>query len=307
MGRTRKYEDVDAEAVMQEQIKKACSLFGSPYNSLLPDDEPRRSLREVANIMNLSVVKVRRLLIAGNHYMTPLIGRIQELTNHGHSIETIAEMLGMEIQSVRCYMPYESNAYGLGTAGAKKQKAVRERRAKREERDTAVRELRDGMTEDTLWKCIVAYQGYEFNTVSGLPFSYELKRKSKGILTGTPCDGNMNKSASEAKSEYTKELWISRRTDSKPLTISTLLLALEKVKENPNQFYRGPKDFMKIRGISYIYAMFLEWGLVKDMKMLDSMTDEEIEAWNQRVASKSSTHPPKRNGANLQNMKNVND
>ena len=117
----------------------------------------------------------------------------------------------------------------------------------------------------------------------------------------------MNKSASEAKSEYTKELWISRRTDSKPLTISTLLLALEKVKENPNQFYRGPKDFMKIRGISYIYAMFLEWGLVKDMKMLDSMTDEEIEAWNQRVASKSSTHPPKRNGANLQNMKNVND
>ena len=292
MGRTRKYEDVDAEAVMQEQINKACSLFGSPYNSLLPDNEPRRSLREVANLMNLSVVKVRRLLIAGNHYMTPLIGRIQELSDRGHSIETIAEMLEMEVQSVRCYMPYESNAYGLGTAGAKKQKAVRERRAKREERDTAVRELRDGdMSEEALWNCIVAYQGYEFNTVSGLPFSYELKRKSKGIVAGTACAEKKSKSASEAKSEYTKELWISRRTDSKPLTISTLLLALEKVKENPNQFYRGPKDFMKIRGISYIYAMFLEWGLVKDMKMLDSMTDEEIEAWNQRVASKSSTSP----------------
>ena len=51
--------------------------------------------------------------------------------------------------------------------------------------------------EKKLWNCIVAFQGYPFETVSGLPFSYTLKRGRNG--------------------ELTKELWVDRRENSKSL------------------------------------------------------------------------------------------
>ena len=34
-----------------------------------------------------------------------------------------------------------------------------------------------------------------------------------------------------------------------------------------DEYMRGPKSLLKVRGISYIYAMFLQWGLVKDEKV----------------------------------------
>lgn len=49
--------------------------------------------------------------------------------------------------------------------------------------------------EETLWNCIVMFQGYTFHTVSGLLFTYSLKIGRGG--------------------ELTKELFIDRRENSK--------------------------------------------------------------------------------------------
>ena len=131
-GRLRKYQEVDIEKAMKVQIDRACALFGPPYNEMLPDKLERRSIREVAEMMNISAVKVRRLLIAGNHYMTPTVKAIRDRTGAGESVEEIARNLKLSVQSVKSYMPYDICAYGIGSEDAQKMEAFRKRKTEKE-------------------------------------------------------------------------------------------------------------------------------------------------------------------------------
>lgn len=100
-------------------------------------------------------------------------------------------------------------------------------------------------TEELLWDVVVACQHESFVTYSGLPFTYELRRGKNG--------------------EYTKELWIDRREKSKSLAWSSVRRAFEKVKNGKITVNR-PKALGDIRGISYIYALFLRFGLIEAEK-----------------------------------------
>ena len=60
---------------------------------------------------------------------------------------------------------------------------------------------------DSLWEALLLYQGYTFYNITGLKFSYEIRKGRSG--------------------EYTKELWIDRRGESKSLTMSTILKSYE--------------------------------------------------------------------------------
>ena len=108
--------------------------------------------------------------------------------------------------------------------------------------------------EGLLWAGVLAYQGKAFYTLSGLEFSYTVKHKKNG--------------------DYSGELLISRKETSKTLTRSSVMLAFHKVlaekfKEiNGAAYllppeYRGPKSIGQIFGISYIFSMFLEFGLIR--------------------------------------------
>ena len=110
--------------------------------------------------------------------------------------------------------------------------------------------------EGLLWAGVLAYQGIKhFYTLSGLEFSYTVKHKKNG--------------------DYSGELLISRKETSKTLTRSSVMLAFHKVlaemkfKEiNGAAYllppeYRGPKSIGQIFGISYIFSMFLEFGLIR--------------------------------------------
>ena len=83
------------------------------------------------------------------------------------------------------------------------------------EREVAVKRLQKGILEKKteldklLWDALLAGQGEFFNTSSGLPFSYVVKRKRNG--------------------EYSGELLVSRKESSKTLTRSSVLLAFHKV------------------------------------------------------------------------------
>lgn len=61
--------------------------------------------------------------------------------------------------------------------------------------------------------------------------------------------------------QYTKELWIDRRENSKSLAWSSVLLALNNIKEVGAVVDR-PKALGDIRGVSYIYGMFYRFGLI---------------------------------------------
>ena len=79
-----------------------------------------------------------------------------------------------------------------------------------------------------------------FETISGLPFTYQLKRGRNG--------------------ELTKELWIDRRKNSKSLAWSSVLKAFEKTEGKP--VVSRPKALGDIRGVSYLYGIFYKFGLI---------------------------------------------
>lgn len=75
----------------------------------------------------------------------------------------------------------------------------------------------------------------------GASFTYEIRKGRSG--------------------EYTKELWIDRRENSKSLAWSSVLLALGNVKEVGAVVDR-PKALGDIRGVTYIYGMFYRFGVI---------------------------------------------
>ena len=86
---------------------------------------------------------------------------------------------------------------------------------------------------------VAVYAGVKFKTYTGLPFSYEIKKGRNG--------------------QYTKELWIDRRENSKSLAWSSVLLALKNIK---GEVVDRPKALGDIRGMTYIYGMFYRFGLI---------------------------------------------
>ena len=111
----------------------------------------------------------------------------------------------------------------------------------RQQRYKAVRKLRNEPTEEHLWEVVMLYSGVGFKTYSGLLFSYEMKKGRNG--------------------EYTKELWIDRRENSKSLTWSSVLLAMGNIKK-VGAVVERPKALGDIRGVTYIYGMFYRFGLI---------------------------------------------
>lgn len=108
-------------------------------------------------------------------------------------------------------------------------------------RERAVLELRQNCTEENLWNCIVVFQDYPFFTVSGLPFTYTLKRGRNG--------------------EFTKELFVDRMANSKSLAWSSIRIAFERAKEQDEVIDR-PKALGDVRGVSYVYSLLWRFGLI---------------------------------------------
>lgn len=113
--------------------------------------------------------------------------------------------------------------------------------------------------QEALWQAVIEYQCCPFYTSSGLPFSYTVKRKRNG--------------------EYSGELKVSRKEGSKTLTRSSVMLAfctvLEKITvADAEAFvppaYKGPKAIGQIFGISYVYSLFWNLGLIRIPEKLEA-------------------------------------
>ena len=139
------------------------------------------------------------------------------------------------------FIAYKKGVYFRENCEREQISVVAEGLRRMRQRKKAVEALQSSHDEQHLWKCIVAFQGYRFKTISGLPFSYKIKTERNG--------------------ELTKELWIDRREGSKSLTWSSVLLAFEKTEGKP--LVERPKALGDIRGVSYIYGMFYRFELIE--------------------------------------------
>ena len=200
------------------------------------------SLQAIGDALALNPIKVRKLLITAGVYESEVAEKVKntfeeyrETQDYKTSILSTANTLKLSKASVTSYLPYRKGVYFTSTA----EKGKISVGAERQRRYRAMKRWRDEPTEENFWGVVLVYTGVKFKTYSGLPFSYEIKKGRNG--------------------EYTKELWIDRRENSKSLAWSSVLLALKNIKE---EVVERPKALGDIRGVTYIYGMFYRFGLI---------------------------------------------
>ena len=225
--------EYDAGKNLKEQMESAVALYNSEM-----------SLQAIGDVLNLNPIKVRKLLITAGVYESDAAKKVKntfeeyrKTQDHKTAILSTAAVLKLSNASVTSYLPYEKGVYFLSAADKKKISVG----AERQRRYRAVRKLRTEPTEEHLWEVVLLYAGVRFKTYSGLPFTYEI-RKGRNV-------------------QYTKELWIDRRENSKSLAWSSVLLALGHIKK-VGEIVERPKALGDIRGVTYIYGMFYRFGLI---------------------------------------------
>ena len=225
--------EYDAGENLKEQMDAAVALYDEDC-----------SLQSIAGVLNLNPIKVRKLLITAGVYKSEVAEKVQntfeeyrETKDYKTSILSTANTLKLSKASVTSYLPYKKGVYFPSTA----EKGKISVGAERQRRYRAMKRWRGDPTEENFWDVVLAYAGVKFKTYSGLPFSYEIKKGRNG--------------------EYTKELWIDRRENSKSLAWSSVLLARGHIKK-VGEVVERPKALGDIRGVTYIYGMFCRFGLI---------------------------------------------
>ena len=232
-GRKKLKPEYDARKNLKEQMDAAATLYGEDC-----------SLQSIADALALNPIKVRKLLITAGVYESEVAEKVKntleeyrETQDYKTSILSTANTLKLSKASVTSYLSYEKGVYFPSTADKEKISVG----AERQRRYRAVRKLRTEPTEEHLWEVVLLYSGVRFKTYSGLPFTYEIRKGRSG--------------------EYTKELWIDRRENSKSLAWSSVLLARSNMKK-VGEVVERPKALGDIRGVTYIYGMFYRFGLI---------------------------------------------
>ncbi len=232
-GRKPSKPEYSAEWNLTQQADAATALYKENY-----------SLQSIADALSLNPIKIRKLLITAGIYESDVAEMVRrtfsnyrETQSYKDAVLSTASSLKLSRASVTSYLPYEKGVYFPSEAPAEKISVG----AERQRRYRAVRKLRIEPTEEHLWEVVLLYSGVRFKTYSGLPFTYEIRKGRNG--------------------QYTKELWIDRRENSKSLAWSSVLLALNNIKE-VGAVVDKPKALGDIRGVTYIYGMFYRFGLI---------------------------------------------
>lgn len=233
-GRKPAKPEYSAEKNLTNQMDAAVALYKSDM-----------TLQVIADELSLNPIKVRKLLITAGVYQSDIADTVQQTfqsfrTTQDYKTGVSSTMAALQLSrpSVTSYLPYEKGVYFPEDADA----ANISTGAERQRHYRAVSALKKKPCEETLWNCSVAFRGYKFKTLSGLPFTYQLK-KGRGDV-------------------FTKELWIDRRESSKSLAWSSVLLAYKNI-ERIGVVVDRPKALGDIRGVSYIYGMFYRFGLIE--------------------------------------------
>ena len=190
-GRPKKKPDNDREKEIEAQQQKVIDLFGEPYDDRIGRSEDAPSIRDVANAMDTTPLRVRKMLVTAEVYSTKLSRKVQSLYEDGRSIQQIMDETGLKKSSVHGYLPYIRGNYNLpeATLDAEYSRVYRKRISVCER---LRQEIDSPDVEEYLWDAIVAYVDYSFITEKGLSLKYTVQggeiffnRKKKSVTRAT--------------------------------------------------------------------------------------------------------------------------
>lgn len=234
MGRLRKKPEYNTSKKLEEQVGEVAFFYGSAYDDRLPDDENHISLREVADQFEITILKVRKILITAGMYSTYLSRQVQRLSESGKTILEIMEITGLSRASVHSYLPYSKDIYNMPErsvdADRKKLQRSRERACKEFVVSLPYRTPQE--REEILWGLIELHEGCIFNTVSGLRYKYK-------VIDGEICI--------DVKKENITKMSVMQAMN-KSIELSSIV-------SDPRR--------LGINGSSYVYPILVRFGLIK--------------------------------------------
>lgn len=258
MGRKPKHPEhkEQAEKLMNELLDSLVSLWTS-------EKDPQ--LTTVSEELEMSAAKVRKLLITvgvrdgETYYSSPMADHVLRLWREKKSVKDIAVETGLSTSSVTGYLPHSKTIYSLNTLSteAERIKLFRSRKA-------AVEELQKHLNlpdvSEYLWKCICVFENYPFQT-SGRGKDHSGATKFSYTVTRSTGAGGRHYAGVDVPG-YGNEIWIEGK--EKSISRSTVDLAYRngRAEQESCGFVSGPRK-LGVRGSrSYLYAMFLRFGVI---------------------------------------------
>ncbi len=246
----------DPTLSMEQLLKKAVELFQEPYDDRDERDADLPSLRAVADQLNTTILRTRKLLITAEYYSTETSRTVQTLVAEGRSVEEIMAATGLKRASINSYLPYKNLAFNLDqtTVNADRHRLFR-RRVK------AVKELQDhiGLPDEMekLWISIIAFEDYPFKTSgrgnrNGVRFTYTVSRSGGAggrHYNGAGVDG------------YGNELWIMANGEKREKSISRSTVELGYKKAREMGVVKGPKALGLPGAGSYLWPVLIRFGV----------------------------------------------
>ena len=254
MGRKPKHPNhaADSQRLMNTLLDEVVSLW---------TEQEKPELKAIAEECELSPAKLRKLLITAGerdhvvYFSSPTADHVLSLYHKGTSMKEIMCQTGLSRSSVVGYLPHKS-VYNLDTMSSECER-IRLYRA----RKSAVSDLHAHLSLPDeslwLWRCVIAFEGYAFSTAGrgsrpGVKVKYTVSRK--GAAGGCHYNG-------EEVEGFGNELFVTSGGEQlkKSISRSTVDLALKRVQEIE---IKGPKALGVPGAASYLYAIFVRFGLV---------------------------------------------
>ena len=169
-GRPKKKPDYDKNKEIDDLVQQAVTLFKVPFDDRVKRSQNAPSIRTVADQMDTTRIRVRKLLITAGYYSSELTRKIQSLSDQGLSIEQICEKTGLKFATVNALMPYKRGAYNLkdpppnaeSFRNYRKRNKACERLAQHLENSERNGNSYDDLCCDILWKTLDIFQNYSF-------------------------------------------------------------------------------------------------------------------------------------------------
>ena len=157
-GRKPSKPEYSASKNLAQQMKAAADLYTN-----------KMSLQAIADALSFNPIKVRKLLITAGVYESDTAKLVQQTfcsfrSTQSYSAAVTSTMSALQLSrpSVTSYLPYEKGVYLPEEADA----ANISTGAERQRHYRAVVALKKDPCEVNLWKCVVAFRGYKFKTMS---------------------------------------------------------------------------------------------------------------------------------------------
>lgn len=266
-GRPRKKPNVDTAKEIAEMVKEACDRMQEPFDDRTDRDPDLPSMNEVAREMDVTIIKLKRLLITGGYYSSATSRDVQRLVKAGKGTEEICETLNIHPATYYSCIPYSKGAYNL-----KEPSLCADQNARSRKRKKAVAELQEKIERGSeadqklaLWKCICLFSNYPFSTAGrktkdggkgGIRFRYTVS--SPGGSGGRHYDG-------ESVEGFGNEMWISTAGGDKKKSISrsTVDLAFARALELGG-VVSGPRALNIPGAHSYLYPIFVRFRVITE-------------------------------------------